>query len=73
MPYKAQFINPLHQNGKKEYTLLVEDSSRKMPTIRIDKSFPDTVTNQEMIADAEREILRAVLSAEISIDTPEGE
>lgn len=70
MAYRAQFINPIFQNGKKDFTLVVEDSARKLPTIRIDKSYPDTITNLELIADAEREILHAVLSSEITIDAP---
>lgn len=73
MAYKGRFINPHRQHGKKGYTLHLEDDEGVLPAIRVDKSFREDVSDEEMLLEAQREVLAVVLPESVGIDKPKGE
>lgn len=54
--YQATYINPIYQLGRIEYELLLVDDAGILPDQRIPKSFPDTSTQTELDAEANRTI-----------------
>ena len=52
--YRATYINPLKQFGHLELTLIVTDDEGVLPNLRIDKKFPDSVTDEELAQEAQR-------------------
>lgn len=78
--YKAHYINPLIQHGRKNFDLILTDDAGELPTQRIAKSFIDTVTEDEILIDANNTIIQVLETLALPIqdailpqvDLPEG-
>jgi hypothetical protein len=63
--YKAHYINPLIQYGRIDFTLVIEDDEGIVPTYRLEKSFLESVTAEELDQIAAQEIERILAEQEL--------
>jgi hypothetical protein len=58
--FEIKLINPLHQHGHKEWTLIFNDLDGSFPSVRVEKKYSDDAT-QEQICDDVRITLEAMV------------
>lgn len=56
MAYQVRFINPLHQHGKIEFELVVDDGSADFP-LRLWRKYREDISQAELEADAKQVVL----------------
>jgi hypothetical protein len=64
--YKAQYINELKQFGSVNYTLLMTDTKKVMPDVRLYVSYPEKVTQKEL----DDAVAKAIVDATTAYNTP---
>lgn len=66
--YKAHYINPLIQYGRKEFTLLIEDDENILPPYRMGASFLTDATDEAM-AEHAKNVIDSILEEPLPVDT----
>ena len=66
--YDIRLINPLHQHGVREWTLVFSDSDGEVPPVRVEKKYPEDWNEIQI-----RDDVRNTLEAMTAVDVIEGE
>ena len=79
--YQAHYINPLKQLGQISFDLILTDDEGVLPEVRVSKSFPDDITEDDLIQHANTAIASLLVeqvlppqdSVSPDVDLPKGE
>ena len=66
--YDIRLINPLHQHGVREWTLVFSDSDGEVPSVRVEKKYPEDWSEVQI-----RDDVRNTLEAMTAVEVAEGE
>lgn len=61
--YDVRLINPLRQYGTVCWTLLFEDPAGGLPSLRIDKKYEETASQQQIVEDVRATLVNGIFEA----------